>query len=109
MYASQPVSEDVLDQCGLDAAGVPLVALRGTIELVTGTSFADRLAGMTDLHARVSIVRQGDKGDDQRGSVHPVRWTGSPGCGESSSSGGPCRAGAEPVRDLIGLRDGEVP
>jgi pimeloyl-ACP methyl ester carboxylesterase len=47
MYASQPIPEDVLHRCGVDAARVPLVALRGTIELVTGASFADRLAGMT--------------------------------------------------------------
>jgi pimeloyl-ACP methyl ester carboxylesterase len=47
MYASQPVSEEVLDRCGADAAVVPLVALRGTIELVTAASFADRLAATT--------------------------------------------------------------
>jgi non-heme chloroperoxidase len=47
MYASQPIPEEVLDRCGVDAAAVPLVALRGTIELVTGAPFADRLPGMT--------------------------------------------------------------
>jgi len=47
MYASQPISEEVLDRCGVDAARVPLVALRGTIELVTTASFADRLAGIS--------------------------------------------------------------
>jgi non-heme chloroperoxidase len=47
MYASQPVSAEVLNRCGVDAARVPLVALRGTIELVTSASFADRLAGIT--------------------------------------------------------------
>jgi pimeloyl-ACP methyl ester carboxylesterase len=47
MYASQPVSEEVLDRCGVDAARVPLAALRGTIELVTAISFADRLNGMS--------------------------------------------------------------
>jgi pimeloyl-ACP methyl ester carboxylesterase len=47
MYASQPVSAEVLNRCGVDAARVPLVALRGTIELVTSASFADRLAAIT--------------------------------------------------------------
>ena len=47
MYASQPIAEDVLDRCGVDAARVPLVALCGTIELVSSTSFADRLTGLT--------------------------------------------------------------
>lgn len=47
MYASQPISGEVLNRCGEDAARVPLVALRGTIELVPGTSFVDRLAGIT--------------------------------------------------------------
>jgi pimeloyl-ACP methyl ester carboxylesterase len=47
MYASQPIPEEVLDRCGVDAARVPLVALRGTIELVTAVSFADRLTGTT--------------------------------------------------------------
>ena len=47
MNASQLVSEEVLDRCGVDAARVPLVALRGTIELITETSFADHLAGIT--------------------------------------------------------------
>jgi len=46
MYASRPVPEHVLDRCGADAARVPLNALRGTIELVTSTSFAQRLGGM---------------------------------------------------------------
>jgi non-heme chloroperoxidase len=47
MYASQPISEEVLDRCGVDAARVPLVALRGTIELVTSAAFEDRLAATT--------------------------------------------------------------
>jgi len=47
MYASQPIAEDVLSRCGADAARVPLVALRGTIELVSTTSFVDRLTGLT--------------------------------------------------------------
>jgi non-heme chloroperoxidase len=46
MYATQPVPTEVLDQCGVDAARVPLVALRGTIELVTAASFADRLVAV---------------------------------------------------------------
>ena len=48
MYASRPVPDDVLDRCGVDAARVPLVALRGTIELVTTESFVDRL-GVLDV------------------------------------------------------------
>lgn len=47
MCASQPIAEDVLSRCGADAARVPLVALRGTIELVSTTSFVDRLTGLT--------------------------------------------------------------
>jgi pimeloyl-ACP methyl ester carboxylesterase len=46
MYATQPVAEEVLERCGVDAARVPLVALRETIELVPGTSFADRLGDL---------------------------------------------------------------
>jgi pimeloyl-ACP methyl ester carboxylesterase len=46
MYATQPVPPVVLDRCGGDAARVPLVALQGTMGLVTSASFADRLAGM---------------------------------------------------------------
>jgi pimeloyl-ACP methyl ester carboxylesterase len=47
MYASQPLSQEVLIRCGVDAARVPLVALRGTIELVSTTSFAERLTAIT--------------------------------------------------------------
>jgi non-heme chloroperoxidase len=75
LYASQPVSEEVLNRCGVDAARVPLAALRATIELVTGTSFADCLAGMT-----VSTVVVGGRDDAiftpealTEGVVAPVR------------------------------------
>jgi pimeloyl-ACP methyl ester carboxylesterase len=47
MYASRPVPAEVLDRCGVDAARVPLAALRGTIELVTGSPFTDRLTRVT--------------------------------------------------------------
>jgi pimeloyl-ACP methyl ester carboxylesterase len=47
LYATQPVPDDVLAAFGRDAARVPLAALRGTMELVTSTSFADRLESMT--------------------------------------------------------------
>jgi len=43
-YASQPIASDLLERFGRDAARVPLVALQGTMEAVTSTSFVDRLA-----------------------------------------------------------------
>ena len=42
-YATQPVSAELLERCGQDAARVPRAALQGTMELVTSTSFKDRL------------------------------------------------------------------
>jgi pimeloyl-ACP methyl ester carboxylesterase len=46
-YATQPIPGDVLAAFGRHAARVPPAALRGTMELVTSTSFADRLESMT--------------------------------------------------------------
>jgi pimeloyl-ACP methyl ester carboxylesterase len=46
MFIVRPVSEEVLQRFGDDAARVPLVALQGTMEAVTSTSFVDRLEGV---------------------------------------------------------------
>ncbi|MGY1809288.1 alpha/beta fold hydrolase [Blastococcus sp. SYSU D00669] len=45
-YATQPVSAELLGRCGQDAARVPRAALQGTMELVTSTTFTDRLADL---------------------------------------------------------------
>src|SRR5262245_23856440 len=42
--ASQPVSDEVWEAIGRDAARVPLAALQGRMEVTISTSFADRLA-----------------------------------------------------------------
>ncbi|HEX2809320.1 MAG TPA: alpha/beta hydrolase [Kineosporiaceae bacterium] len=44
-YSTQPIPRHVLDVLGHDAARVPLPALRGTMELVTSTSFVEEVAG----------------------------------------------------------------
>ncbi len=44
MFATQPLPPGVLERFGKDAARVQLVALQGTVEAVTSTSFVDRLA-----------------------------------------------------------------
>jgi len=46
-YMTQPVTPERLQRFGEDAAGIPLVALRGTMDLATSTSFAERLADIT--------------------------------------------------------------
>ncbi len=52
-YATLPVPPELLERCGQDAARVPLAALQGTMELVTSTSFTDRL---TDLAVPTLVV-----------------------------------------------------
>jgi pimeloyl-ACP methyl ester carboxylesterase len=42
-YATQPIAPDALARLGRDAARVPLIALRGTMNAVTSTSFVDRI------------------------------------------------------------------
>jgi len=43
MFVTQPVPTDVLERFGRDAARVPLVALQGTMQLVTSASFVEKL------------------------------------------------------------------
>lgn len=43
MFIARPVAKEVLQRFGDDAARVPLLALQGTMEAVTSTSFVDRL------------------------------------------------------------------
>jgi len=74
-FATQPIAENVLDDFGRDAARVPLVALRGTMEAVTATSFVEELADATTPTVVIAGLRDQMFSPDalREGVVAPLR------------------------------------
>jgi len=74
-YAVRPIAEDMLAALGRDAARVPLVALRGTMEAVTETSFIDKLEAATTPTLVIGGVRDPMFSPDalREGVVAPLR------------------------------------
>jgi len=74
-FATQPITQNILDDFGRDAARVPLVALRGTMEAVTATSFVEELADTTTPTVVIGGMRDQMFSPDalQEGVVAPLR------------------------------------
>ena len=74
-YAARPIAEDMLAAFGRDAARVPLVALQGTMEAVTKTSFVDKVEAATTPTLVVGGLRDPMFSPDalREGVVAPLR------------------------------------
>lgn len=74
-FLARPVAQEVLDDFGRDAARVPLVALQGTMEAVTATSFVDKLGAATTPTLVIGGQRDGMFSPDalRDGVVAPLR------------------------------------